>query len=46
MKNSLKGKTKLIGGTLVFVTIFIIVGFLMQSKMQELLHNHMETQVM
>ena len=46
MKNKLKGKTKLIVGTLVFVTIFIIVGFLMQSKMQELLHDHMETQVM
>lgn len=46
MKNKLTGKTKLIGGTLIFVTIFIFVGFLMQSKMQELLHDHMETQVM
>ena len=46
MKNKLTGKTKLIGGTIIFVTIFIFVGFLMQSKMQELLHDHMETQVM
>lgn len=45
MKNRLTGKTKLILGTLMFVAIFIVVGFLMEHKMQELLHDHMEDQV-
>ena len=45
MKNKLTGKTKLILGTSMFVVIFITVGFLMQNKMQELLHDHMENQV-
>lgn len=45
MKNKLTGKAKLILGTLMFVGIFITVGFLMQNKMQELLHDHMENQV-
>lgn len=46
MRNSIKGKTKLIGGILLFVAIFIVVGFLMQNKMQELLYDHIENQVM
>lgn len=46
MKNRITGKTKLVGGTLLFAAIFLIVGFLMHTKMQELLHDHMEDQIM
>lgn len=46
MKNRVTGKTKLVGGILLFVAIFFVVGFLMQNKMQELLHEHMEDQIM
>lgn len=45
MNNRITGKTKLIGGTVLFVAIFIIVGFLMQNKMQELLYDHVGNQV-
>ena len=45
MKIKLTGKKKLIVGTLIFVVIFVFVGYLMQNKMQLLLHDHMENQV-
>ena len=46
MKNRRKGKSKLIIGIALFITIFIVVGILMQNKMQELLHDYIEKQVM
>jgi len=45
MKNKLNEKKRLIGGVTVFVLILVVVGILMQNKMQKLLHAHMETQV-
>ena len=45
MKSKLLKKSRLIIGTIVFVSVLMIVGVLMQFKLQELLHNHMETQV-
>ena len=45
MKNKLNEKKRLIGGVTVFVLILVVVGVLMQNKMQKLLHAHMETQV-
>ena len=45
MKNKLLSKSRVIIGTVGFVLVLLVVGFMMQSKMQELLHDHMEAQV-
>lgn len=45
MKNSFRGKSRLIASVGIFVSVLVIVGVLMHNKMQELLNDHTEVQV-